>query len=60
MKTKQPTKMQREQSAVRFLFDVACNDATPEQMLAVAEKFDVEVWTLEGLYLDAVDALADC
>jgi hypothetical protein len=60
MKAKQQTTQQREQAAVRALFNLACNDATPAQMLSVADQFEVEVWTLEGLYLDKVEALADC
>lgn len=41
------------QQAVSYLFGIACNDATPQQILEVAEKFEVEVHTLEGTYLDA-------
>lgn len=33
--------------------------ATPEQLLATAEKFEIEVWALEGFYLDEVAATAD-
>lgn len=58
MKRKTPTPMQ---SAVRKLFEIEDGSgmATAEQLLAVAQEFDVEVWRLEGLYLDAVDTLAN-
>ena len=33
--------------------------ASPEEILATAKKYEVEVWTLEYSYLDEVDANAD-
>lgn len=47
------------QQAIAKLFEIANCSATPEQMLEVANEFEVEVWALEGLYLDAVDKLAN-
>jgi hypothetical protein len=55
-------KLSPMQQAVHELF---CNEpngsgsATPEQIKAAAEKYEVEVWAVEGYYLDAVDRLAD-
>jgi hypothetical protein len=49
------------QQAIAKLFAIESGSglATPEQMLAVAAEFDVEVMPLESFYLDAVDALAE-
>lgn len=49
------------QKAIRELFAIenGSGQATAEQLKSVAEKFDVPVHSLEGLYLDAVDRLAD-
>ncbi len=33
--------------------------ATPEQLLSVSIKYGIEVWKLEGLYLDEVEANAN-
>jgi hypothetical protein len=33
--------------------------ATPEQLLKVAERFEMDVWQLECLYLDACDRRAE-
>lgn len=58
MKKQKQTPMQK---AIAELFEIQNGSgmATPEQLLATAEKYEVEVWSLEGLYLDAVDASAD-
>jgi hypothetical protein len=45
------------QQAVAHLFEIGTTVATPQQILETANKFDVEVWRLEGFYLDAVE---DC
>ena len=60
MSTKK-NKVSPMQAAIRELFEVqnGSGQATPAQLLEVAEKYDVEVWSLEGLYLDAVDKSAD-
>jgi hypothetical protein len=33
--------------------------ATPEQIMAVAVEFELEVWAVEGVYLDECDKMAD-
>lgn len=48
----------------KAIFELMANEpysggATPYQILAVCEKYDVEPHAVEGLYLDAVDELAD-
>jgi len=48
--------------AVNALHEVAnlgTGLATPEQILSVATKFDVEPWQLEGFYLDDCDRIAN-
>ena len=47
--------------AINELYEIQSGSglATPEQLLATAEKYEVEVWALEGAYLDEVDANAD-
>lgn len=37
----------------------ASGEATPEQILAVAQEYEMEPHALEGFYLVAVDKLAD-
>ncbi|MCM2537683.1 hypothetical protein NDN94_07560 [Burkholderia glumae] len=55
-KQKELTPMQQ---AVRELFEVGACDASAEQTLATAQKYGVEVCTLEGLYFDAVARLEE-
>jgi hypothetical protein len=49
------------QQAIRELHENASGTglATAEQLKATADKYDVPVWELEGLYLDECDRLAD-
>lgn len=48
-----------EQQAVQALWNLACSVATPEQIKQVAERFDIELWKLEGYYFDSIDAAGD-
>lgn len=47
------------QQAISELFETASCDASAELLLAVAQKYEVPVHSLEGLYLDAIDRIAD-
>lgn len=58
MKKRKPAKTPMQQAIAR-LFEVGACAATPEQMLAVAEEFEVEVSALEGFYFDAVAEAAE-
>jgi hypothetical protein len=46
-------------AAVQALYELASSVATPEQMLEVAEKFEVEVWAVEGYYFEYVELAGD-
>jgi len=56
MARKQPTPMRK---ALDELYEIQSGSglATPKQLLETAEKYEVEVWKLEGLYLDAAETL---
>jgi hypothetical protein len=45
--------------AVSELFKIGCTTATPNQILEVAQKHELEVWLLESEYLDEVDRCAE-
>ena len=46
-------------TAVAELFKIGCTAATPNQILEIAQKYEVEVWKLESEYLDEVDRCAE-
>lgn len=60
-KQQTPDRNKQVAAAVLELMSIqpASGEATPEQIRRVGERFDVELHTLEGLYLDMVDRLAD-
>lgn len=58
MKKLQQTPMSQ---AIERLFEIEAGSglATPEQLLEVANEFELEVHSVEGIYLVAVDRLSD-
>lgn len=55
-KVKELTPMQK---ALRELFEVGACDASPEQILQVAQKHNVSVGYLEGYYFEEIERLED-